>query len=55
MRISISQSLVRLHSWPVFFNIHLCDLFFLIERLETANYADDTSTHAASVPVADVE
>ena len=28
---------------PLFFNIHLCDLFFIIEKFDIANFADDNT------------
>lgn len=37
-----------------FFNIHVCELDFLINGLDTANQPEDTSKHAASRSVADV-
>ena len=28
---------------PLLFNIHLCDLFYFLEDLDIASYADDTT------------
>ena len=30
---------------PLFFNIHLCDLFFIIEKFDIANFADDNTPY----------
>ena len=30
---------------PLLFNIHLCDLFYFLEDLDIASYADDTTTY----------
>ena len=30
---------------PLLFNIHLCDLFYLLEDLDIASYADDTTIY----------
>ena len=31
---------------PLLFNIHMCDLIFAVESMDTANYADDTTPYA---------
>ena len=30
---------------PHFFNIHLCDLFFMIEKFDIPNFADDNTPY----------
>ena len=30
---------------PLLFNIHLCDLFYFLEGLNVASYADDTTIY----------
>ena len=30
---------------PLLFNIHLCDLFYFLEDLDIASYADDTTIY----------
>ena len=30
---------------PLLFNIHLCDLFYLLEDLDIASYANDTTIY----------
>ena len=30
---------------PLFFNIHLCDLFFIIEKFDIANFADGNTPY----------
>ena len=37
---SVSQASIL---GPLFFNIHLCDLFFIIEKFDIANFADDNT------------
>ena len=32
---------------PLLFNIHLCDLFYFLEDLDIASYADDTKIYKA--------
>ena len=33
---------------PLLFNIHLCDLFYFLEDLDIASYADDTTTYSVN-------
>ena len=33
---------------PLLFNIHLCDLFYFLEDLDIASYADDTTIYTVS-------
>ena len=33
---------------PLLFNIHLCDLFYLLEDLGIANYAGDTTIYTVN-------
>ena len=33
---------------PLLFNIHLCDLFYFLEDLDIASYADDTTIYMVS-------
>ena len=33
---------------PLLFNIHLCDLFYFLEGLEIASYADDTTIYTVN-------
>ena len=33
---------------PLLFKIHLCDLFYFLEDLDTASYADDTTIYTVS-------
>ena len=30
---------------PLLFNIHICDLFFVVESVDIASYADDTTPY----------
>ena len=30
---------------PLLFNIHLCDLFYFLDNLDIASYADDTTLY----------
>ena len=30
---------------PLFFNIHLCDFFFIIEKFDIANFANDNTPY----------
>ena len=33
---------------PIFFNIFLCDLFYFLEGVAVASYADDTTPYGAN-------
>ena len=33
---------------PLLFNIHLCDLFYFLEDLDIASYADDTTIYTVN-------
>ena len=33
---------------PIFFNIFLCDLFYFLEGVAVASYADDTTPYVAN-------
>ena len=33
---------------PLLFNIHLCDLFYFLEGLDIARYADDTTIYTVN-------
>ena len=33
---------------PLLFTIHLCDLFYFLEDLDVASYADDTKMYTAT-------
>ena len=33
---------------PLLFNIHLCDLFYFLEELDIASYADDTAIYTVN-------
>ena len=39
---------------PLFFNIHLCDLFFIIEKFDIANFADDTIPYVTGDKISSV-
>ena len=39
---------------PLFFNIHICDLFYIIQKWPIANYADDTTPYTCVKNTQDV-
>ena len=39
---------------PLFFNIHLCDLFFIIEKFDIANFADDNTPYVTGENISSV-
>ena len=39
---------------PLFFNIHLCDLFFIIEKFDIANFADDNTPYVTGDNISSV-
>ena len=39
---------------PLFFNIYICDLFFFINEMAVANYADDTTPYVAKDSISEV-
>ena len=39
---------------PLFFNIHLCDLFFIIEKFNIANFADDNTPYVTGDNISSV-
>ena len=38
-------STLRFNTRPIFFNIHMCDIFFVAELIDIASYADDTTPY----------
>ena len=41
-------------SRPLFFNIHLCDLFFIIENFDIANFVDDSTPYVTGDNISSV-
>ena len=39
---------------PLFLNIHLCDLFFIIEKFDIANFADDNTPYVTGENISSV-
>ena len=39
---------------PLFFNIHLCDLFFIIEKFDIANFADGNTPYVTGGNISSV-
>ena len=39
---------------PLFFNIHLCDVFFIIEKFDIANFADDNTPYVTGNNISSV-
>ena len=39
---------------PLFFNIHLCDFFFIIEKFDIANFADDNTPYVTGNNISSV-
>ena len=39
---------------PFFFNVHICDLFYVIRKISIANYADDTTPYTGGQNIYDV-
>ena len=39
---------------PLFLNIHLCDLLFIIEKFDTANFADDNIPYVTGANISSV-
>ena len=39
---------------PLFFNIYLCDLFFIIEKFDIANFADDNTPYVTGDNISSV-
>ena len=44
----------RVNCGATFFNISICDSFYLFDAWETANYADDTTPYTTGMTIADV-
>ena len=41
-------------SGPFFFNIHLCDIFFIINKSDIANFADDNTPYVTGDNISSV-
>ena len=39
---------------PLFFNIHLCDLFYIIEKIDIADFADDNTLYVTGDNISSV-
>ena len=44
----------RIYTWPLLFNIFLCDLLLFLHGIPVANYADDNTPFCAGLKISDI-